>query len=44
MIAGRAPADGAADEIAISETMARASGFQVGDELPVRSYTQEQLE
>jgi putative ABC transport system permease protein len=42
--AGRAPAEGAADEIAISETLARASGLQVGDELPVGSYTQEQME
>jgi hypothetical protein len=42
--AGRAPAEGVADEIAISETMARAAGLQVGDELPVRSYTQEQME
>ena len=44
IIAGRAPSEGVAEEIALSETLARTTGVGVGDVLPVGSYTQEQLE
>ena len=44
IVAGRAPAEGAADEIAVSETFARTSGLRVGDSLPVTAFTPEQLE
>jgi hypothetical protein len=44
IVDGRAPVDGAAEEIALSETLARSTGLRVGDSLPVGSFTQEQLE
>ncbi|MGH9135888.1 MAG: FtsX-like permease family protein [Acidimicrobiales bacterium] len=44
IVAGRAPAEGAAEEVAVGEAFAGSSGLRVGDELPVAAYTQEQFE
>jgi hypothetical protein len=44
IVDGRAPAEGTAEEIMVSETYARTSGLRVGDSLPLTAFTPEQME
>lgn len=44
IVEGRLPRPGAATEVVVGESLARDGGLHVGDVLPIRSFTQDQID